>query len=644
VDDREGPERVACEHAAECGGCPLIELGYDEQLAWKRARVVEAIARYPGLELTYTEPVVPARPITGYRTRAKLMVGPEGIGLFAKGGGHRVVDGPGCRVLPPLLLRVSAAIRARLADGRIEAAGPRPSVGALRSIDLREVAGAAEARVLLTLVVHSPGPLPEDVGRALEATARELVAEHPEICGVAVNLHDGAAPQVLGPETRLLAGEGRAADRVGASTVLASHGAFVQAHRAQAATIHERLAALFRPQGGARPRVLDLYGGSGAIALALAEAGCDVTLVESFGPAVEAAKESARRQGLSLACRTGDAATVLRELAAERRPWDGVVVNPPRRGLAPEARELVARLGAPTVAYVSCDPQTLARDLDHLARLGFTAPKVEPLDMIPLTEEVETLAVLRRASPAAPRVLYEEDTLLAVEKGAHEPTTPQGEYVGSLLDRVRGLSGADRAVPVYRLDVGTSGVVLFARTPELVGAWQTALSAGARKVYLAGARGVAPQKGAVTRELREGGRVQPARTRYRRLAIAGGHSVLRVIPEEGRAHQVRRHLAMVGHAVLGDARYGHAPTNRFFEEKHGLDRTFLHCVRLEVDHPQRHGVRLVVESPVPGDLRAVLDRVGAGDDALRFLDQKAALGEGGSSSLPSAHPPKPGRR
>jgi 23S rRNA (uracil1939-C5)-methyltransferase len=633
---------VTCEHAEECGGCPLIGLGYDEQLAWKRARVASALARYPALERVCTEPVVPAEPITGYRTRAKLMVGAGGVGLFAKGGGHRVVDGPGCRVLPPLLLRVTSAIRARLSDGRLEAAGTCPSVGALRAIDVREVATASEKRALLTLVVHAKGPLPEHVRAALEAAARDLAAEVPEIVSVAVNLHDGAAPQVLGAETQILRGDGHAADRVGASTVLASHGAFVQAHRGQAAAIHERLVRTFLADGG-RPRVLDLYGGSGAIALALAEAGCDVTLVESFAPAVEAARDSARRQGLPLACRTGDVTTVLRELAASGARWDGVVVNPPRRGLAPEVRELLARMGAPTVAYVSCDPETLARDLDHLARLGLAAARLEPLDMIPLTEEVETIAVLRRAPPAPPRVLHEEDTLLAVEKGAHEPTTPQGEYAGSLLDRVRALPDAERAVPVYRLDVGTSGVVLFARSPELAAPWQAALAAGARKVYLVGARGVAPQKGAVTRALRDGGRVQPARTRFRRLAIAGGHSVLRVIPEEGRAHQVRRHLAMVGHAVLGDARYGHAPTNRFFEEKHGLDRPFLHCVRLELDHPRR-GVRLIVESPVPGDLRSVLDRVGAGDDALRFLYRKAALGDGGTSSLPSAHGPKCARR
>jgi len=109
------------------------------------------------------------------------------------------------------------------------------------------------------------------------------------------------------------------------------------------------------------------------------------------------------------------------------------------------------------------------------------------------------------------------------------------------------------------------------------------------------------------------------------------------VPEQGRTHQIRRHLAAIGHAVIGDDRYGHAPTNRFFEEKNGLDRAFLHCVRLELDHP-RTGQRLIIEAPLPGDLRGVLERT-SGPGTLRFLDHKNALGT--SSPNLSSFPPPP---
>jgi 23S rRNA (uracil1939-C5)-methyltransferase len=186
---------------------------------------------------------------------------------------------------------------------------------------------------------------------------------------------------------------------------------------------------------------------------------------------------------------------------------------------------------------------------------------------------------------------------------------------------------------VHRLDIGTSGLVVFVKDETLLGPWVTGMALPTtRKIFVAAARGVTPSKGAITRDLREDGVLYTARTRYRRLAVASGHSVLRVIPEQGRTHQIRRHLSAIGHPVIGDDRYGHPPTNRFFEEKNGLDRAFLHCVRIEIDHPTKQA-RLVVEAPLPGDLRAVLERT-SGPGTLRFLDHKNALGTSGPSSVP----------
>ncbi len=637
--------RIACEHADRCGGCPIIALPYGEQLGLKRGRVVQSVARYPALELVYTEPVAPADPIVAYRTRAKMIVGIGGkIGLFAKGGGHQVVDIPNCRVVAPSIGTVAEAIRAMcLADG--ERGGPLAAYdpsggGSLRALDLREVRETADgpARVLVTLVVQRSRVSSLDL---LRAAAERLMADVPAVLGVSVNFHEGEAPQILGPETVLLSGAAAANDAVGASIHLATYGSFVQAHRGQAARVHSVLAeslGLTRSNGGAAGRtlrILDLYGGSGAIALGLAAAGANVHLVESLAPPVAHVKQAAGGQGVAhVTAECGDVASVARSLVEKAEWFDAAVVNPPRRGMSPMAREWVARLEPAAIAYVSCDPDTLARDLDHFLRLGYATSELRPLDMIPLTDEVETIAILRRTPVPAPQVLYEDDEILVVEKGAHEPTAPQSEYAGSLLGRVRKIPRAEDAVPIHRIDIGTSGIVIFARAAEAVGRWQQALgSASTRKIYVAATRGVTPSKGAITRELREDGKMYPARTRYRRLAVASGHSVLRVIPEQGRTHQIRRHLAAIGHPVLGDDRYGHVPTNRFFEEKNGLDRAFLHCVRIELDHPIS-GARLIVEAPLPGDLRAVLERT-SGPGTLRFLDHKNALGTSGSlSSLP----------
>jgi 23S rRNA (uracil1939-C5)-methyltransferase len=631
-------DRVVCEHADLCGGCPIIGLSYAEQLALKRGRVIQSVARYASLEQVYTEPVIPAEARVGYRTRAKLIVGQGGrLGLFGKGGGHQVVDIPGCRVLAPVLARVGALLRARIAAAQADGGPLAPyeasGRGCLRAVDLREVREGNVSSVLVTLVVQR-GRLASL--EPLKHTARELMHAAPEVMGVAANYHDGDAPQILGSETHLLAGAASVPDRVGPAVHYATFGSFVQSHRGQARLVHATLAEAMGIAGaraqGRTLRVLDLYAGSGAIALGLAAAGASVSLVESFAPAVAQARAAAVAQGLDVRAECANVAGALRSLVESRPRFDAVVVNPPRRGMSPLAREWLARLQSPLVTYVSCDPETLARDLDHLARLGYATTSLRPLDMIPLTDEVETIALLRRAGVPAPRVAHEDPEIFVVEKGPHEPTMAQGEYAGSLLARARLLTGAEDAVPVQRLDVGTSGLVTFARHPHLVPKWERALSsASTRAIYVAGVRGVTPPKGAITRDVRENGKLHPARIRYRRLALAAGHSVLRVVPEQGRSHQIRRHLAAIGHPVLGDERYGHAMTNRYFEEKNGLDRVFLHCVRLEFEHPDT-GLRHIVEAALPGDLRTALERT-AGPGTLRFLDQKSALGTSGTSSL-----------
>jgi 23S rRNA (uracil1939-C5)-methyltransferase len=397
-------------------------------------------------------------------------------------------------------------------------------------------------------------------------------------------------------------------DRLGGSTQVATFGAFAQAHRGQAARVHDLVATAVStatPQDHAL-RVVDLYGGSGGIALALASRGSAVTLVESFEPAVQRAIAAAKEQGLPLEAFVMDAASALSQFVRQGRRFDAVVVNPPRRGLTPATRQALGKLAPALVVYVSCHPPTLTRDLALLARLGFLGVELSPLDMIPLTGHTETLAVLRRGEPPAPTLLFEDDEVLAIAKSTHEPTTPQGEQTSSLLERVRKDPAARSAVPIHRLDIGTSGVVFFARDPSFVRAWSQALgSPSAEKVYLALVRGKSPEAGTIRLPLFERKRAIAATTHFRRVESIGVHSLLEVRPEQGRTHQIRRHLADNRHPVLGDERYGHASSNRYFEERHGLDRTFLHCARIELTHP-RTGRALIVKALLAADLEAVL--------------------------------------
>jgi 23S rRNA (uracil1939-C5)-methyltransferase len=620
---------VRCEHADRCGGCPLIALSYARQLEAKRLRVIRALARYSALAGLAVAPAAPADPIVGYRTRAKLIVGaprrgknePATLGLFGKGGTHEVVDVPACRVLAPSLTRVADVLRQRIraAQGDSPLAPlAEPGGGALRAVDLREV-DTGEARVLVTFVVQRGRMDGADGSRRLRDEAHALMGACPDVVGVAVNVHDGQDPQVLGPETVHLAGVASVPDRVGKSTHLATFGSFVQAHRGQSHFIHGELQRALARSATQPPRVLDVYGGSGSIALALAATGARVTLVESFAPAAERAQAGADALQLPVSVERGDAARALQRMAERGDRFDVVVVNPPRRGTSPLARDAIARLTPAQIAYVSCDPDTLARDLAHLERLGYTADGLQPVDMIPLTEEVETLVLLRRGPRPAPRVLLQDEEIWAVEKTAHEPSRPDAAFASSLLASVRRLPGASGAELVTDLDADVSGIVVVARDRQRAARWRSLLaSSETRTSYLAAVRGVPRAKGTIGRVAVRGTGAADARTRYARLAIGGGHSILRATCEPSTAGVLRRHLAFVGHPVLGDALAGHSPTNRHFEERAGLDRAFLHRHTIEFTHPVTTE-RITVVSKLPGDLRGVVERMGG--DASAWLDR-----------------------
>jgi 23S rRNA (uracil1939-C5)-methyltransferase len=302
--------------------------------------------------------------------------------------------------------------------------------------------------------------------------------------------------------------------------------------------------------------------------------------------------------------KAGSAERVLRDLSAQNAQFDALIVNPPRRGLSAEVRRSAAALGAQGMVYMSCSPDTLARDLSHLQLLGYRATELAPFDMIPHSAAVECLVTLRRSAVPAPPVLYEDAQCLAISKSGYEPLLGEA---GGLLERVRALPGAEQAVPVATasLDRDASGVCLFARTPAALPELERACTEGAHTFSVL-ARGITHKKGRIRRPVRDARRSVPASTSYERSAVHGGHSLLIVQPAHGSALYIRQHLASIDHQVLGDAR-GDAASNAFFEHRHGLDRSFLHRAALTLTLGAE---RRILEAPLPGELAAVLASIG----------------------------------
>jgi 23S rRNA (uracil1939-C5)-methyltransferase len=557
--------------------------------------VAGALGRYPELSELEPAPVQGAEQVRDYRVRAKLVTDGEGrLGLFAAGS-HQVVDTPQCRILAPPLHAAAQALRALL-----------PLEVPLAGVDLR----LTDAGVLLCLIsagAVAPG--------ALERSAERVWQNVPGLVSLAASVRETGAVQLLGQQLRVVRGPAQTPHRFAADQPwhYASHGAFTQVHPAQAERLHRRLEAALSERLGtlSGQRVLELYAGSGALALRLAARGAKVTAVESFAPALAQLSEAASAQGLALSTRAQTAEEFLGVQAEQQASsaLDVLVVNPPRRGLTPSVRQAIAKLCPRLVAYISCEPETQARDLQHLRYLGWRAAELTPFDLIPLSEAVESLALLEPAPLLAPRVLFADERAVALDKSPFEPTTPQGESDSSLLERARQTLGIPELTPIHRLDRGTSGVCWFARRPELVAPLAHALEQG-EKTYLALVRGITRAKGKIDRPLRESGKSIAATTRYRRREVIGGHSLLELRPEHGRKHQLRRHLSSIGHPILGDDRYGQASANRHFEHRHGLDRTFLHCTAIRLELPSG---ACEVHSDLPGDLRAVLDSLAGGE-------------------------------
>jgi tRNA pseudouridine65 synthase len=188
------------------------------------------------------------------------------------------------------------------------------------------------------------------------------------------------------------------------------------------------------------------------------------------------------------------------------------------------------------------------------------------------------------------------------------------------LFRVRDMLGA-HVHPVHRLDRGTSGALLFARTREAAATLGRALESGRiDKSYLALVRGTPPDDGIIDHAIpkSEDGERVAAVTRFRRLARSPVDrcSLVLAQPETGRLHQIRRHMHHISHPIVGDVKHGSGEINRHYRARYGLHRLALHARSIAFDHPTT-GERVVAHAPVPEDLSRALAALGLAADGER---------------------------
>ncbi len=377
------PALVHCPHARTCGACALLGATVEEQLEHEEATVGRALSAWEELDRVPLERCIASPLQQGYRNRAKMAFenrDRDGVALgYFQPRSRVVVDAPDCRVLAPELLETTRSLRRLFARG-----GMAPE--SLRFVDVR--CGSDPRLQHVTLVI---GSARDDV--PVDAIRRAC----PDVAGIGVNVNASAGSQVIKGPVAALWGDVQVAFQLREATLLVSPGAFFQVNLGMLEIVHDRMRAFF----GGGTVLADLYAGVGTHGLALREAFARVILVEGVTAAVRDARASvaaSRARGVTVM-----GAPVERAMGHVRaQEPDAIVLNPSREGCKPGVLDEVAQSRASRVAYLSCEPVTLARDLVRLVRGGFTVESVEPVQMMPQTAQVEALALLSRAVKRPP--------------------------------------------------------------------------------------------------------------------------------------------------------------------------------------------------------------------------------------------------
>jgi 23S rRNA (uracil1939-C5)-methyltransferase len=380
----------ACPHYPRCIGCPLINLPYPEQLAKKRETVVRALAAYASLSRFEVPPVIASPQRLGYRSRIKLVVrsrkGEVAAGLYVPGS-HHVVDISSCPVHPRPVNQVLQYLKKKIQELGVVPYDERNDSGDLRYLDFRY--SFARRELSVTFVTrHASFPQ----GGAL---ARSLQHRFPFVVGVIQNVNDQKGNVIWGKSFNTLAGRDTILERFGDFKLVYPAGVFSQANPFTARKLYERVFEMAQLVGG--ECVLDLYCGVGPISLYLASAAREVWGVDDSELSIATAKQNARRNGVGN-CRfiAGDVAETLARFIQDFPQVDLLIINPPRKGVQPAAMERIESMATPRIIYVSCNPQSQARDLARLVQGGYALRSLQPFDMFPQTEEVETVALLEK--------------------------------------------------------------------------------------------------------------------------------------------------------------------------------------------------------------------------------------------------------
>jgi len=381
------PARVEpdCPCYADCGGCSLRHMTYDEELTLKKQKVQDALQRIGGSNVVVSA-IFGAKNTERYRNKVQFPVadGPR-IGFYQKRT-HAVTDVDDCLLQPAAAAKVRTAVKAWMEQYGVPAYDERAHKGLVRHVYVRT---NAKGESLCCLMVNG-AELPHE-----EELVAALRSAEPGLKGVILGVNRKKTNVILGEAYRTLWGQEVLEETLCGLSFRLSVPSFFQVNREQTEVLYSKALELAGLTG--EETVLDLYCGIGTISLALAQKAKKVIGAEVVPEAIEDAKANAGRNGIENAeffC--GDAGEIAAKLAADGLRPNVITVDPPRKGLAPDVVDTIVQMAPDRVVYVSCDPATLARDVKRFAEQGYAARTALAVDLFPRTSHVESVVLLTR--------------------------------------------------------------------------------------------------------------------------------------------------------------------------------------------------------------------------------------------------------
>ncbi len=379
-----------CGNFEKCGGCSLMHMNYKAQMEFKTDLVKETLKRIGKLEEVKVNDTIGMDNPHNYRNKVQFPValkdGKPVMGFYERRS-HNVADGSSCLIQDESSSLVRQVVLEFLSTNKISIYDEKTGSGLLRHVMVRK--GFKTSEVMVVLVINGDSiPNSDKLIENLKDNVGGLTS-------VFLNINKRNTNIILGEKNKKLFGRDTITDYIGRFKFDISPLSFFQVNPVQTEVLYGK-ALEFAGLGG-NETVFDLYCGIGTISLFLSEKAKQVYGIEVVEDAIKDAKKNATANGVdNTEFIAGEAERVIPQMYEKGIRADVVVVDPPRKGCEQVVLETMVKMQPERIVYVSCNPSTLARDLNYLTENGYRVEEVQPVDMFPHTAHVECVVGIRR--------------------------------------------------------------------------------------------------------------------------------------------------------------------------------------------------------------------------------------------------------